>query len=53
MTIKTIDEYFGEEPGSFKKFVEKKEKFLNGIENERKERILAARLTAQEIALAA
>ncbi len=25
MTIKTIDEYFGEEPGSFKKFVEKKE----------------------------
>jgi hypothetical protein len=53
MKIKTIDEHFGVEAGSFKKFVEKKEKFLNGLENERKERIRASRQTAQEIAWAA
>ena len=53
MKAKTIDEYCKKEAGSFKKFVEKKDKFLQGLENERKERIRAARKTACELSWAA
>ena len=50
---KTIDEVCKSEPGSFKKFVKKKEAHLQNLENERKERIRASREAARQLALAA
>jgi hypothetical protein len=50
---KTIDEVCQSEPGSFKKFVKKKEAHLQNLENERKERIRASREAARQLALAA
>jgi hypothetical protein len=53
MKGKTMDELCAAEPGSFKKFVEKKEAHLQALENERKERIRASRNTARDLSLAA
>jgi len=44
MKTKTIDEISGG-PGSFKKFINKKETFLKKIEEKRKERIKCVRAT--------
>jgi hypothetical protein len=53
MKSKTIDELCKKDAGSFKKFTEQKEKFLQGLESERKERIRASRKTALELSWAA
>lgn len=53
MKAKTIDELCKKDAGSFKKFVEQKEKFLQGLESDRKERIRASRKTALELSWAA
>lgn len=53
MKLKTIDELCKKEAGTFKKFVEQKEKFLQGLESDRKERIRASRKTALELSWAA
>ena len=53
MKPKTIDELCKKEAGSFKKFTEEKEKFLQGLESERKERVRASRKTALELSWAA
>jgi hypothetical protein len=52
-TGKTIDGVCGDERGTFKKFVQKKTAHLRAIETERKERILASREAARELAMAA
>ncbi len=39
----TMDEFLGNPPGTFKKFIEKEEEKLREIERERKERIRNAR----------
>ncbi len=39
MKAKTIDEFCGKPPGSFKKFISKQEADLREIERKRKERI--------------
>jgi len=50
---KTIDEICQAGPGSFQRFVKKKEGYLQTLENERKERIRATREAARKLALAA
>jgi hypothetical protein len=50
---KTIDEVCQVEPGSFRKFIRKKEAHLQALEHERKERIRATRESARSLALAA
>ena len=53
MKAKTIDEHSGQAAGSFKKFVEQKEVFLQRLERERKERIRASRQAASDLSWAA
>jgi hypothetical protein len=53
MKAKTIDEHCKKASGSFKKFVEQKEKFLQDLEADRKERIRKSRETAHELSWAA
>jgi hypothetical protein len=50
---KTIDEVCGDEPGTFKKFVQKKSAHLQALETERKEMIRASREAARELSMAA
>lgn len=53
MKAKTIDQVCGEEAGAFKKFIKDKEAYLKALENERKERIRAAREATWELSQAA
>jgi hypothetical protein len=49
MKRKTIDDLCKSEPGTFKKFIEKKEAHLKALENERKERVRASRAAVLEL----
>ncbi len=53
MKAKTIDDLCKKEAGAFKKFIVEKEKFLQGLESDRKERIRASRKSALELSMAA
>jgi hypothetical protein len=50
---KTVDEFCNSKPGTFKKFIKKKESHLQAIEKEREDRIRAKDRATCELAWAA
>jgi hypothetical protein len=53
MKLETIDETCRQPAGAFKKFIEKKETHLRNLDQQRKSRLRAARIAAQELQKAA
>jgi|GEM_PF-3132249 len=49
----TVDEFCKQPQGSFKKLIQKKEAFLEDLENRRTERVRASSKDSKELALAA
>jgi hypothetical protein len=51
--LQTIDEVCGKPPGSFQQSLKEKASYLKSLEQKRKDRIKASRVTAQQMAWAA